>query len=43
MTIDFTEDQFDLFMRRVKEDGTTRHAAAKRLLLNYAKNGLGDG
>jgi len=41
--IRFTEAEFETFARRAEQEGTTRHAAAKRLLLNYAKNGLDNG
>jgi hypothetical protein len=32
-----------MLTRRADQDGTTRHAVAKRLLLDYAKNGPTNG
>jgi hypothetical protein len=43
LTVHFTKAEYEMLQRRAEQDGTTRHAVAKRLLLNYAKNGLGDG
>jgi hypothetical protein len=43
MTVNFTQAEFEMLTRRAEQDGTTRHTVAKRLLLNYAKNGLTNG
>jgi hypothetical protein len=43
LTVHFTQDEYEMLQRRAEKDGTTRHAVAKKLLLNYAKNGLGEG
>jgi hypothetical protein len=43
MTINFTDAEFEMLTRRAEQDGTTRHAAAKTLLLHYAKNGITNG
>jgi hypothetical protein len=43
MTIEFTEAEFETFAQRADQDGMTKHAAAKSLLLDYAKNGITNG